>query len=71
MVLVGAEEGIYTLNLNYIHDSTMDLLYPRRCAWLHVTKGQRERKSGRKSLGQGYPCSALIFTEVPEIENVR
>lgn len=35
---MGAEEGIYTLNLNEIHENAMDLLYPRRTAWMFVIK---------------------------------
>lgn len=37
-VLIGAEEGIYTLNLNKLHDAMMDRIHPRRCIWMHVTK---------------------------------
>ena len=37
-ILVGAEEGIYTLNLNEIHENAMDLLYPRRTVWMFVIK---------------------------------
>ncbi len=37
-ILVGAEEGIYTLNLNEIHENAMDLLYPRRTTWMFVIK---------------------------------
>ena len=47
IILIGAEEGIYTLNLNYIHDSTMDLLYARRCTWLHVMKDVMMSLCGR------------------------
>lgn len=37
-ILVGAEEGIYTLNLNELHENVMDLLYPRRTVWMFVIK---------------------------------
>uniref|UniRef100_A0A915I159 CNH domain-containing protein n=1 Tax=Romanomermis culicivorax TaxID=13658 RepID=A0A915I159_ROMCU len=37
-ILIGAEEGIYTLNLNKLHDAMMDRVHPRRCVWMHVTK---------------------------------
>ena len=37
-ILVGAEEGIYTLNLNELHENAMDLLYPRRTVWMFVIK---------------------------------
>ena len=37
-ILVGAEEGIYTLNLTELHENAMDLLYPRRTVWMFVIK---------------------------------
>jgi hypothetical protein len=37
-ILVGADEGIYTLNLNELHENAMDLLYPRRTVWMFVIK---------------------------------
>ena len=35
-VLIAAEEGVYALNLNELHDATLELLYPRRTSWLFV-----------------------------------
>jgi len=35
-VLFASEEGIYSLNLNEIHDASLELLYPRRTTWLYV-----------------------------------
>ena len=46
-ILVGAEEGIYTLNLNEIHENAMDLLYPRRTIWMFVIKDVLMTLSGR------------------------
>ncbi|CAF0731583.1 unnamed protein product [Adineta steineri] len=36
VVLIAAEEGVYSLNLNELHDATLELLYPRRTTWLFV-----------------------------------
>uniref|UniRef100_A0A914X879 Mitogen-activated protein kinase kinase kinase kinase n=1 Tax=Plectus sambesii TaxID=2011161 RepID=A0A914X879_9BILA len=38
LVLVGAEEGIFTLNLNELHEAVMDKIHARRCSWLYVVK---------------------------------
>jgi hypothetical protein len=47
-ILVGAEEGIYTLNLNELHENAMDLLYPRRTVWMFVIKDVLMTISGKK-----------------------
>ena len=48
-ILVGAEEGIYTLNLNELHENAMDLLYPRRTVWMFVIKDVLMTISGKKN----------------------
>ena len=37
-ILIGAEEGIYNLNLNELHETAIDQLYPRRTTWMYVIK---------------------------------
>jgi len=37
-ILIGADEGIFNLNMNEIHDAVIDQLYPRRTIWLYVIK---------------------------------
>ena len=47
-ILVGAEEGIYTLNLTELHENAMDLLYPRRTVWMFVIKDVLMTLSGKE-----------------------
>jgi hypothetical protein len=37
-IIIGAEEGIFNLNLNELHDAVIDQIYPRRTTWLYVIK---------------------------------
>lgn len=42
-ILIGAEEGLYTLNLNQLHDAFVHLLFPRRTIWIMAVKGLIEK----------------------------
>ncbi|UXI17496.1 hypothetical protein NH340_JMT03439 [Sarcoptes scabiei] len=46
-ILLGCDEGIYCLNLNELHDSTLDQLFPRRTTWLYVIKNVMMSISGK------------------------
>ena len=49
-ILIGAEEGVYNLNLNELHDAAIDQLYPRRTIWMYVIKDILMTLSGKSSL---------------------
>ncbi|XP_045036515.1 mitogen-activated protein kinase kinase kinase kinase 5 isoform X4 [Daphnia magna] len=46
-ILIAAEEGLYTLNLNQLHDAYVHLLYPRRTIWMVVVKDVLMTLSGK------------------------
>lgn len=48
-IIIGADEGIFTLNMNEIHDAVIDQIYPRRTIWLYVIKDVLMSLSGKSS----------------------
>ncbi|XP_055383366.1 mitogen-activated protein kinase kinase kinase kinase 5 isoform X9 [Condylostylus longicornis] len=46
-LLIGAEEGIFNLNMNELHDAVIDQLFPRRTTWLYVIKDVLMSLSGK------------------------
>ncbi|XP_058871909.1 mitogen-activated protein kinase kinase kinase kinase 2-like isoform X1 [Acipenser ruthenus] len=59
-LILGAEEGMYTLNLNELHEDTMEKLVPQKCTWLYVMNNVLISVSGKSSQLYSHNLTALF-----------
>lgn len=59
-LILGADEGIYTLNLNELHEDTLEKLLPQRCTWLYAMNNVLMTVSGKSSQLCSHSLSALF-----------
>ena len=46
-LLFGCDQGIYTLNMNELHDACLDQLFPRKTTWMYVINNTLMSISGK------------------------
>uniref|UniRef100_A0AAY4BJJ9 non-specific serine/threonine protein kinase n=1 Tax=Denticeps clupeoides TaxID=299321 RepID=A0AAY4BJJ9_9TELE len=54
-LILGSDEGIYTLNLNELHEDTLEKLLPQKCSWLYIMNNVLMTVAGRSN------CVYLLY----------
>uniref|UniRef100_A0A673AB65 non-specific serine/threonine protein kinase n=1 Tax=Sphaeramia orbicularis TaxID=375764 RepID=A0A673AB65_9TELE len=72
-LILGAEEGIYTLNLNELHEDTLEKLLPQRCTWLYVMNNVLMSVSGKSSQLYSHSLTKkfAISVKIPDTKGCR
>ncbi|KAJ3585139.1 hypothetical protein NHX12_013861 [Muraenolepis orangiensis] len=65
-LILGAEEGVYTLNLNELHEDTLEKLLPQRCTWLYVMSNVLMSVSGRED-----HLKYAVSVKIPDTKSCR
>uniref|UniRef100_A0A8C8EPL1 Mitogen-activated protein kinase kinase kinase kinase n=1 Tax=Oncorhynchus tshawytscha TaxID=74940 RepID=A0A8C8EPL1_ONCTS len=69
-LILGAEEGVYTLNLNELHEDTLEKLLPQRCAWLYVMNNVLMSVSGR-TIDPHFSRKYAVTVKIPDTKSCR
>ncbi|XP_031440354.1 mitogen-activated protein kinase kinase kinase kinase 2 isoform X2 [Clupea harengus] len=59
-LILGSEEGVYTLNLNELHEDTLEKLLPQRCTWLYIMNNVLMTVSGKSCQLYSHCLTALF-----------
>lgn len=68
-IIIGADEGIFNLNMNEIHDAVIDQLYPRRTVWLYVIKDVLMSLSGELNCLTPIPPTIGVLNDLSHHHN--
>uniref|UniRef100_A0AAY4BFS7 non-specific serine/threonine protein kinase n=1 Tax=Denticeps clupeoides TaxID=299321 RepID=A0AAY4BFS7_9TELE len=59
-LILGSDEGIYTLNLNELHEDTLEKLLPQKCSWLYIMNNVLMTVAGKSNQLYSHCLMALF-----------